>query len=298
MLENPVYLLRRALRNMRQNPILCLAAIGTVAIALLILAFFALIVINVQQLTGQWSQEIEITVYLEGSPDEHQLQEWIGQIRRRSEVEAVSFVSRREAFERFRQRLKEDSDLLEGIDPDILPASLEITLAPGHRTRAGAEAVVASLKKNPAFADLRYGQDWLERFESFLQLLRLAGIFLGSFLLFAALFIVANTIKLTLYARRDELEVMALVGATPMFIKMPFLVEGALQGAIGGALALGGTFLAYHLYLQEGMRAILLTSGIGAITFLPPLWQALLLAAGILLGFFGSFLSLRRLVRI
>ncbi|MBE0595669.1 MAG: ABC transporter permease, partial [Desulfuromonadales bacterium] len=216
-------MLHRALRNMRQSPVLCSAAIGTVAVSLLLVAFFALIVLNVQRLTSQWSQEIQVLVYLDQVPEEKQLQGWISDLRQRPEVAEVTFVSQRQAFERFRQRLKQDADLLDGLDPDLLPASLELSLREEHRSKSGVEVLVTELKKNPSLADLRYGQDWLERFEAFVRLLQLAGAFLGAFLLFAALFIVANTIKLTLYARRDELEVMALVGATPLFIKAPFL---------------------------------------------------------------------------
>ncbi len=298
MFERPVYMLRRALRNMRQSPMLCSAAIGTVTVSLVILAFFALIVLNVQQLTSHWSREIQVTAYLDQVPDDATLQQWMGEIRHRPEVAGVAFVSRRQALERFRQRLKGDADLLDGLDPEVLPASLEITLTEASRSRQGVEAVVAALKQNPHLSDLRYGQDWLERFEAFLGLLRLAGAVLGGFLLFAALFIVSNTIKLTLYARRDELEVMALVGATPLFIKLPFLLEGAIQGVFGGALALGGAFLLYRLFLQQGLQSVLLLSGLGGVHFLPPGYQLALLAAGALLGLFGSLLSLRKLVRI
>ena len=293
-----IYFVRRALRNMRQTPVLCSAAIGTVTVALAILAFFALVVVNIQNLTAYWSEEIQVVAYLEAPPGEEVLREWIGDIEGYPEVQAVSFVSRQDAFERFRQRLGRDADLLAGLEPTILPASLEITLREPHRNRPGVDSLVQRLATNSSLSDLRFGQEWLERFESFVRLLRLAGAVLGGFLLFAALFIVSNTIRLTLYARRDELEVMSLVGATPFFIKAPFLLEGALQGAIGGCLALGGTYLLFALFLQDGFSALLLVSGVEEILFLPPSHQWLLLAAGVFLGFFGSLFSLRRFVRI
>jgi len=297
VLDRPAYMLLRALRNMRQSPVLCGAAIGTVAVSLTILAFFVLIVINVQQLTSHWSREIQVTAYLDRIPEERRLQEWIGEIRRQPEVAGVVFISKQQAFERFRQRLQQEADLLDGLDAEILPASLEITLAEQYRSRQGVDTVVAGLKKNPHLADVRYGQDWLERFEAFLRLLRLAGAILGAFLLFAALFIVSNTIKLTLYARRDELEVMALVGATPLFIKLPFLLEGAIQGLVGGVLALCGAFLFFQLLLREGLQTILMLPGSASIQFLPYTYQLALLGAGVLLGGFGSLVSLRKLLR-
>jgi cell division transport system permease protein len=283
---------------MRQSPFLCGAAIGTVAVALTILAFFTILVVNIQQLTSQWSKEIQVVAYLEEVPQEERLQEWLRDIRQIPEVESVLFVSRDEAYTRFQKRLAQDADLLEGLGPEFLPASVEITMGEKFRTRQGVETVVTRLRMNAAWKDVRYGHEWLDRFESFLQLIRLGGAILGGFLLFATLFIVANTIKLTLYARRDELEIMSLVGATPLFIKVPFLLEGAIQGGLGGAAALGGAYLIFHFALQEGLTRLLLASGINGIIFLPFKYQLLLLGAGVLLGFFGSLVSLRKFVRI
>lgn len=283
---------------MRQSPFLFGTAIGTVAVSLTILAFFTIVVLNVQKLTGRWSEEVQVVAYLDEVPEGRQLQEWIDDMRSLPEVSGVAFVSRQEAFQRFQKRLARDADLLEGVDPEILPASLEITLHEQFRNRQSIAALVGRLQQNRALSDLRYGQEWLERFESFVMLLRLGGAILGGFLLFATLFIVANTIKLTLYARRDELEIMTLVGGTPLFIKIPFLVEGALQGAVGGGLALAGGYALFQLFVREGLGALLPLSGLEQITFLPASYQLALIAAGTLLGLFGSLASLRKFVRI
>lgn len=298
MFERLAYFIRRALRNMLQSPLLCTAAVGTVAVALTILAFFAVVVLNVQQLTRNWSEEVQVVAYLETVPEARLLQQWMADIQRQPEVEKVTYINRQQALERFKKRLAADADLLEGIEADILPASLEIALKEKSRNRQGVSEVVARLRLNPALADLRYGQEWLERFESFVSLLRLSGVILGGFLLFAALFIVSNTIKLTLYARRDELEIMALVGATPLFIKSPFLLEGALQGALGGGIALAASYGLFHFVLRAGLGSLLSTTGGAGISFLPFSWQMMLLTAGICLGLTGSLVSLRRLVRI
>lgn len=298
MFERTGYFVRRALRNMRQSSVLCFAAVGTVAVALTILAFFAIIVLNVQKLTRNWSEDVQVVAYMNTAPEERVLQQWMADIRRMPEVARVDFVSHAEALKRFQKRLGDDADLLDGVAADVLPAAFEISLREDSRNRAGVSAVVSRLRQNSGLSDLRFGQEWLERFEAFVSLLRLAGAILGGFLLFAALFIVSNTIRLTLYARRDELEIMALVGATPLFIKSPFLLEGALQGALGGALAVGGSYLLFQLFLQQGLSSLLLASGVDRVTFLPWSWQLSLIAAGLLLGFVGSLLSLRKLVRI
>lgn len=283
---------------MRQSPFLCTAAIGTVTVALLILAFFALIVLNVQKLTANWSKDVQVVAYFDKQPGSRELDQQLSEVRQFPEVQGVAFISPKTAFERFSKRLGDDADLLQGMSKDFLPASFEIRLKDTFRNIAGVEQVVNRLRQNKTFSDLSYGQDWLERFEAFLSILRTAGLILGGFLLFAALFIVSNTIKLTLYARREELEVMALVGGTPAFIKTPFLIEGALQGVLGGGLALLCSYLFFRVFLETDLEALLLASGLGRISFLPLQWQLLMLAMGTLLGFLGSLFSLRKFVRI
>jgi cell division transport system permease protein len=283
---------------MRQSPVLSLASIATVAVSLALLAFFAIAVLNVQQLTSAWGEEIAVVAYLDDPPEAGEVDKWLNDILAYPEVAEVDYITQQQAFERFRQRLGADAGLLEGLPAEVLPASIEIRFPEELRQRATVEAVVAKLQQDSRFNDLQYGQDWLEKFEAFLLLLRIAGAALGSFLVFAALVIVANTIKLTLYVRQDELEVMAMVGGTPLFIKLPYLVEGALQGLLGGVLALGVSFLVFRLMLMEILSQLLMITGIDTIHFLPPAWQLLLVLAGSLIGLLGSLFALRKFVRI
>lgn len=297
MFLRSVYFLKRALRNMRQSPVLSLASIGTVAVALALLAFFAIAVLNVQQLTASWGENLAVVAYLDDVPEPKIVKVWIEEIEAYPEVEKVLFVSRKAALERFSKRLGDDADLIEGLGADVLPASLEITLAGEWRSQSSLAAVVERLRKDKRFADLQYGQGWLEKLEAFLLLLRAAGSALGGFLVFAALVIVANTIKLTLYARQDELEAMAMVGGTSLFIKLPYLVEGALQGLLGGLTALGLSFMVFQVILQKTLGSLLLITGIDTIHFLPPVWQCLLVAGGGFIGLMGSLFALRKFVR-
>ncbi len=291
------YFFKRALRNMQQSPILSLASIGTVAVALALLAFFAITVLNVQQLTASWSKSLAIVAYIDDVPEKSVVESWIARIENYPEVSAVVFVSRDTAFERFRKRLGDDADLIEGLGASILPASLEISLTEEARSQAAVQAVVERLRKDQRFDDLQYGQGWLEKLEAFLLILRFCGAGLGGFLVFAALVIVANTIKLTLYARQDELEAMTMVGATSLFIKLPYLVEGALQGLFGGLAALGLSFVVFRFVLQKSLGSLLLITGIDTIHFLPPIWQLMLVICGSLVGLLGSLFALRKFVR-
>lgn len=297
MIGSPLYFLKRAVRNMWQSPVLSLAAVATVAVALGLLAFFAIAVQNVQQLTQAWSDELAVVVYLDKAPEAELLQSWRKEIAGYPGVSRVGYVSQEEAFERFRNRLANQADLLDGLEPSLLPASFEIQLKPERRNRTGVDTLVAKLKQNEAFRDLQYGQDWLEKFEAFVLMLRFGGAALGGFLVFAALVIVTNTIKLTLYARQDELEVMALVGGTSLFIKLPYLIEGAVQGVVGGLAALGASLLVFQVLLQQSLGNLLLITGIDTIHFLPPVWQVGLVVGGGLVGLLGSLFALRKFVK-
>jgi len=292
------YFIQRTILSMIQSPLLSGATIGTIAVALMLLAFFTLIVLNVQNITQQWSRDIQVTVYLERVPSTNKLEQWQQEIERHSVVENVTYISQEEAFERFRTRLGQNDDLLDGLLPEILPASFELSLTEEARSERGAENLVQELKKNPVFSDFRYGQDWLKRYDAFMFLLKLTGTLAGGFLIFATLFIISNTIKLTIYARRDELEIMTLIGATPMFIKIPFLTEGALQGIIGALLALGGCHALYYFFLKKGLSALLTTTAASNISFLPVPLQLGVILLGFLLGICGSMLPLRKFVRI
>ena len=283
---------------MRQSPLLCTAAIGTVAVSLTIIAFFSILFFNIEQLTIHWGRQVQIKAFLEVVPEAEVLQAWTRKIKSFPEVEKVVYITQKQAFERFRERLGQNADLLHGLTAHILPASLEIQLKEEYRTREGIKAVVEKLKQNKNLKDMRYGQDWLERFESFVTLLKFSAGILGSFLLFATIFIVSNTIKLTLYARRDELEIMSLVGGTPLFIKTPYIFEGAFQGASGGLVALGSTYLIYYFFLKKSLFTLLFTMGVKEIVFLPLTYQLTFLFTGILLGAAGSMVSLRKFVRI
>ena len=283
---------------MRQNPVLCTATIGTVTVSLCLLAFFAIIVLNVQEMTQHWSREVQVVAYLDDVPAKSRLTAMINEAKSIPEVLDVVYVTRQQAFSDFRERLGDDAVLLDGLEDDFLPASLRLILHEDARNRAGVVRIVGQLKQKKGYDDFRYGQDWLDRFDAVLNLLRIAGAVLGSFLLFATLFIVSNTIKLTVYARRDELEVMSLVGGTSMFIKSPFLLEGAMQGGIGGGLAIAFSYLLFSFILHGGLATLFLASGVETIIFLPPAYQIMVLSAGILLGILGSLISLRKFVRI
>jgi len=298
VLDKFSYFIRRALHNMRQWPFLCTASVLTMAVALASVATFFLVVMNIQLMATKWSEDLQVVAYLDRQPGTGQLGPLLDAVKQFPEVTAVKFVTKQEAMQRFRSRLGTESNLLDGVREDILPASLELSLRPEYRNRSGIEQVVKRLETHVDSNDIHYGQDWLERFETFVAVLKIVSQALGGFLLLAALFIVSNTIKLTLFARRDELEIMTLVGATLRFIKVPFLLEGALQGLLGGVLALALLSAIFNLFLSPVIQSFWLTPAGIELIFLNFNQQLLLVTAGVMLGIFGSLSSLRKLVQI
>lgn len=297
MIRRLFYFFLRALRNMRQTPVLCAAAVGTVTVALTLVTLFAVLVVNVQNVARDISREIQIVIYLDQAPVESQLSNWLTALRAEREVEKVVYISASEALSRFRQRLGSDAGLVDGVEVGVLPASLEITLREEFRKHSAILPLVERIKSFTGLRDVRYGSDWIDKFEAVLSLLRTVGLAVGAFLLSATLFIVSNTIRLTLFSRRDEIEIMSLVGATPLFIQLPFLIEGIVQGGVGGGLALAIGFGMYQFGMQQGLSDLLAAVGVEQVIFLPWGGQLLLVATGIALGLVGSLLALRRLGR-
>ena len=298
MLDKIRYFILRALRNMRQWPFLCSASILTMAVALATVATFFLVVVNVEQLATRWTKEIQVVAYLQKPPAPQDLADLTRKLKKIPEVESVNYVSPATAMQRFKKHLGHDASLLEGLDPELLPASFELGLHSAYRNQQGIAAVIEQLENTLDVDDLRYGQKWLKRFNDFADMLRFISIILGGFLLLAALFIVSNTIKLTLYARRDELEIMALVGATMRFIKIPFMLEGAIQGLLGGLLSLIFLALSFVFIISKSLNSFWLTPTDFDLLFLTVNQQIILVLAGIVLGVLGSLSSLRRFIRI
>jgi cell division transport system permease protein len=183
---------------------------------------FLLVFVNLENAAENWSEKVQVTVYFDKDLTVQEQTTIRGRINDIPGVSKLFYISREEALKRFRGRLRGQETLLEGVQSDIMPSSFEIGLKRTHRDSNSIEAFVSALKKIPDIKEVQYGEEWVRRFNTFLNFMRMLGGLLGAFLVLAVIFIVSNTIKLTIYARRDELEVMSLVGATPFFIKRRF----------------------------------------------------------------------------
>lgn len=292
------YFSARAVANLRQNLFVSVVTVGTIALALLIASLFLLVYVNLQSMAEGWSDKVQVTAYFDKEPAPLAVSALKGRVKALPGTSKVVFVSQAEAEQRLRARLKGQESLLEGITPEVLPASLEISLDRDHRDSGSVAAYVSSLKQIPGITEVQYGEEWVKRFSSFMNLFRLMGMLLGGFLAIMVLFIVSNTIKLTIYARKEELELLGLVGATRFFIKAPFLIEGILQGALGALLSMVALLGCYWAFLKNAGNFLGVNPAAAGLSFLPIPHLAAILLGGVLLGFIGSATSLRRFIQI
>jgi cell division transport system permease protein len=287
-----------ALRHIGRSPVSTVVTVGTVSIVFLLLGVFGSLGHNLDRLGERLQAGLHLTVYLsdDASPDQ------VGSIRKVLEeapqVDGVQHLDHKQALLRFRQRLGPRATLLDGLGKKTLPASLEASFSVrGRSTKAVAELAQQVIGLQ-GVEQVQYGQAWLERFFGFMGVARWAGLLIGSLIVFATLLIVSNTIRLSVLARRDEIHILKLVGATDRFVKAPFYVEGILLGSLGAALGMIGTWLLF--LLAEPIVRVPLGPSSGELTlaFLPGPAIWVVVAGGALLGFLGTLTSLWRHLRI
>jgi len=282
---------RVAVRGLRASPVTSSVAVLTIAITLVLTGGFALTVENMQGVLDRFGQALHVTAYLEDEVAGEELAALAESVATIEGVERVEVVSKREALERFRRSIG-GTGLLKGLKQNPLPACLEITLLAGHRTPAGLEILTEAITGLPGIDELAHGREWVETYARVTSLLRFAGYGLGVVLGLAALMIVANTIRLAVYAREDEIEILSLVGASRTFVRVPYLIEGTLQGAAGGVLALLVLYLAFRLLtpqIEYGLELLLGNTSPHFFSVSQLLW---LTALGAGLGFLGSVTAL------
>lgn len=288
-------MVRRALRDLIAHRFLNLVVVATIALAVLIFSAFSLFVANADGMIRTWMRDMRVMAYLEpGAASGAETLE--RRIRALEGVREARFVSREAALDRFRTRLGPRASLLDGLSENPLPDAFEVYLTVSPRTWERLESVARAVSGLDGVAEVEYGEEWLGRAMGIVSLFRLTAYALGGLFFLAALFFVANTIRLTLHARRREIEILRLAGATESFVKDPIYLGGLLLGTFGGGiglLALYGLFRFLTANLDAGLAAPAFD-----IRFLPPRTAAGILAGSAFVGWLGCFLSLRRFPRI
>lgn len=278
------YSLREALAAFRRAPMLTGLSGAMIALSLFVVGLFGVVAYNIRAVLAQVEERVEIVAYLRDDADSDAVRLATDEIESFPEVAGVAYVSKAQALANAREELTEFQSVFSDLDTNPLPASLEIRLAPGMRDAGVVRQVADRLRGYPIVEDTRFGQEWIDKI---FLLRRVAGaataVLGGAFAVVAAL-IIGTAVRLAVFARRDEIKIMQLVGATDAFIRRPFVIEGLITGLLGAAVALPATWLVFRL----------LSGSVIQLRWLPNEWAAAGIAAGALIGLLASAWAVRR----
>ena len=282
------YFFRQALGNILENRMVHLIGVGTMVIAFLIFDAFVLSFVNINAWTQERGRTLTMSIYFKGDPDRSAIED-IQRDLLNYPVSITRFISKQDAMKSLRRRLGEKGGLLDGLKENPLPASLEIILSRDEIDDSLPYELKKKLERIENVDEVQYSEEWIDQIHAVMGAIEIAGLIFGGLLFLAALFIVTNTIKLTIYSRKDEIEILKLVGATNGFVRAPFLIEGSIQGFLGGSVAMSILFLGYILVTNK----VDLRIGFGALdlVFLSPESILLLVATSMIAGLIGSIIS-------
>src|SRR5205809_6982979 len=279
--------LREAMLTFKRAPLLSALSVTTIAFSLFVLGLFGLVVVNLQDALRAIEERVEIVAYiLPGAPIEATAQA-LKDIEAFPEVQSANYVSEDEALARARAELVELRDVMQELERNPLPASIEIKLRPGFRDTDHVSAVAERLRGFGFVDDVRFGRDWVETLDRLRGLAAAVGIIVGAAFAVVAIIIIGTTIRMAVLQRSREIAIMRLVGATDGFIRRPLLLPGAIKGLLGGLVAIGLSFGAYALIDRYLLQVAFFSRE-----------QALAIVGfGMLIGLFGSAASVGRHLR-
>ncbi|MFZ5623398.1 MAG: cell division protein FtsX [Gemmatimonadota bacterium] len=282
---------REALLDFRRNPLLSALSVTAIAFSLFTVGLFGLIALNLRHALRGVEERVEVVAFVLRGTAPEAITAAAQDIESFPEVLEVSYVSEDQALERARRELVEFRDAYRDLQTNPLPASLEIKLKEGFRDAKHVQAVAERVKGFGFVDDVRYGRDWVEKLDRLRNVGLAVGLLIGLAFALVAVVVIGVTIRLTVLQRAREIQIMRLVGATDWFIRGPFLIEGALKGLLGGALALGLAWAVYGLFSTTGV------AGLKTLVFFRPAEMLLLLAFGVALGLGSSLVSVGRQLR-
>lgn len=282
------YSVREGLAGFWRARFAAVASTSAMVVALVLVGLFVLVGYQARQVSGWLRQRVgQLNVMLDEQASDADAQQIMRRARLLPGVDEVEYVSPSEAQERFRRAFGEGAEIY--YDEPFLPASVEVRVAPPYAASDSLNALIGEVQTWTRVEEIVFNQPLFARVQQNLRLITLVGASLGAFVVFASVFLVANTIRLTVYARRLLIRTMKLVGATDRFIRRPFVIEGMLQGLIAGVVS---SALLWGLYRMA-------TSYVPGLEAAGGLWLVIpvLLLSGVLLGWVGSFFAVRRFVK-
>jgi cell division transport system permease protein len=274
-----------AITSFRRAPLLSILSVTTIAFSLFAFGLFALVALNISSALDQVEERVEIRAFINKSTEMGRAAGIASEISRYPEVQKVDLVTREMALERARRELGEFRDVFES---DFLPASLDIKLRPGFRNPATVKNVATRLRQYDWVDDVRFGEDWITQLYRLRNIAGIVGMGLGMAFAAVAIIIIGATIRMAMLSRAKEISIMQLVGATDGYIRRPFLIEGAVKGLAGGALALAMSWAAMQLVQRYlNFETIFFDGRMAAVG----------VACGLVIGLIGSALSVGRHLR-
>jgi len=285
----------RAVQDIKDNGFLSAVTIITIALSILIVSAFALFFTNANNVMNYWEKGVRIMAYLKPGISQKNLPDIKRKIQGIYGVQNVNFISKEEAFKRLKEQMKRQSSILMNLNENPLPDAFEICMIASSQRGEKVEEIATKIESLPSIEDVEYGQKWLERFTNIFDLFRLAGYAMGGIFFMAAVFIVANTIRLVIYTRREEIEIMRLVGASEKFIRGPFYIESIIQGTLGGIIGIAVLFITFKLIasnVEHSFKYELLN-----IKFLSPEFYCGIILCSMFVGWLGCYISLKQFLK-
>jgi cell division transport system permease protein len=282
------YTFKEGFSGFKRAKLSMFAAVFTICVSLLLLSFFTILFLNARNVVDSLREKVEMEAFLNDQLSSDKITEAKGIIEMLDGVREVRYVSKADAAKIFQQEFGEDINKILNFNP--LPASLKIFLKDGYKTVKGAERIVQQVKSIRGVDDVIYRKQLLEMLDERAMTFLWITLGIGIFITISSVILVANTIRLAIYAKRKIIQTMKLIGATRGFIRMPFLLEGFLQGLLGGVIAAGIIFVLFN-YLEQW-----LTVSLSQFTYVEPFYYSIIIGAGCLLGLLGSMISVRRFI--
>ena len=287
------YFLIEALASLRRDPRAAALAILTIGAGLFLLGVFLLVDVNVERLVSRWTESAELSVYLADDIDDSARATVEATLTASPLVDRYEFVSKSDALGRFQRDFPDLASLAEALDDNPLPAAFEVRLRSTVGSEAELDDLAARLSRSAGVVDVRYDRLWVSRLMGAVTLLRGISLAIITIVAIAAALTVASVVRLATYARRDEIEIMQLVGSPTLYVRGPFVLEGVLQGGIGALLALGLLSAGYSVASVLYGPMIVDSLGLDTLMFLPAATMALLVLGGMAVGCVGGAVAAR-----
>jgi len=287
-----VYFFEEALTSLWRSRLINALSVGTMAVSLFVLGAFLTVASNLNEVVARWTRKVQVTFYLEDKVEDRIRGMLVDRLKDHAAVDTVELVSREQALERFRALFHDLRSLPEDLGDNPFPAAIEVTLKGDHQSPAEVQELVRDFEHAPGVEEAQYDLLWIERLSTAVRLVRGLGALLGGILVLAGVFTISNVIRLTVYARQDELDIMRLVGATRAYVTGPFVVEGMIQGALGGAISVAMLWVAFRVLARDAVAASDLLGR--TVVFLSPVVCVVIVLGGMAVGVVGSLISLGR----